>query len=128
MSFFLRFWTLFRSEGPVSTVFSPYVISNRTYERIIKKCDTLPAKGKMGDVRSRQPWLHFRGKLLSSTLYNNCVHIMYKEQNCAFHSHSFEPKVLGFCTKGVSGGFNALVLTKTKKFCCLCQLIFSFSS
>ena len=32
---FLHFWTLFRSERPISTIFPPYIMSNRTYEIII---------------------------------------------------------------------------------------------
>ena len=38
----MRFWTLFRSERPVSTIFPPYIMSNGTYERIKIFCDTLP--------------------------------------------------------------------------------------
>ena len=42
MGYFLRFWTLFRSERPVSTIFPPYIMSNRTYERINFFCDAFP--------------------------------------------------------------------------------------
>ena len=37
---FLHFWTVFRSERAISTIFPPYIITNRNYER--KKCLRYP--------------------------------------------------------------------------------------
>ena len=42
----LRFWVVFRSERAVSTIFSPYIIPNGTYERIKKFSDTLPLRSR----------------------------------------------------------------------------------
>ena len=41
---FLHFWTVSRSERPVSTIFPSYIMPNGTCARIKKKCDTLPLK------------------------------------------------------------------------------------
>ena len=41
---FLQFLTIFRSEQSVSTIFQPYIIPNRTYERITKNWRYPPFK------------------------------------------------------------------------------------
>ena len=38
----LHFWVVFRSKRPVSTIFPPYIMPNRAYERIKQISDTLP--------------------------------------------------------------------------------------
>ena len=43
---FLHFWTVSRSERPVSTIFPSYIMPNGTCARIKKKCDTLPVSKK----------------------------------------------------------------------------------
>ena len=39
---FLHFWSVFRSERAVSTIFPSYIMPNGTYGRKKKICDTLP--------------------------------------------------------------------------------------
>ena len=43
----MHFWVVFRSKQPVSTIFPPYIMPNRTYERIKEICDTLPLRLKV---------------------------------------------------------------------------------
>ena len=43
----MHFLTIFRPERPVLTIFPPYIMPNGTYERIKKKCDTLPLTAEL---------------------------------------------------------------------------------
>ena len=47
---FLRFLTIFRSEQPVLTIFPPYIIPKRTYERIKKIA--IPSLKEFGNIAS----------------------------------------------------------------------------
>ena len=44
MSHFCLFFTILRSERPISTIFPPYIMPNGTHESIKKNFDTLPLK------------------------------------------------------------------------------------
>ena len=79
---FLLFWTVFRSERAVSTIFPRYIMTNGTNERKQIFCDTLPLRNgsqMTGVLRTQKPHWDESG-------FQNCNFVLPWPQNSLLNS------------------------------------------